>query len=118
MLTSAIFIGFPLASIHANNIAVSNVIVSKQNTSYGLNNIKNYTYVQFDLNWNNSWRTNTNSTNNWDDPWVFIKYRKAVGQWQHAKINVIVNSNGVCTPIPFIGIFQLLVKTSKFLEEM
>lgn len=70
-----------LRGAFANNIQVSNVILTNQD-------LLNDTYqIQFDLSWENSWRTSTFESN-WDAAWVFVKYR-VVGStdWQHAKIN-------------------------------
>ena len=97
----------------ANNVAVSNVVLTGQNTSSGLNNANNFTFVQFDLSWDNSWRTNSGSTNNWDAAWVFIKYRIAGGPWQHAKLNATGNSKGTGTTIPSIQV-GLLDESSPF----
>ncbi len=42
--------------------------------------------VQFDLSWENSWRTI--NANNWDAAWVFVKYRTSLtGPWLHANLN-------------------------------
>lgn len=54
----------------ANNISVSNVRLTGKNTT------SNYVMVEFDLSWENSWRT-TDAPNNWDAAWVFIKFRVA-----------------------------------------
>ncbi len=66
------FIGFLQQGI-ANNIAVSNTTLTGRNTSAGVNNAANYSMIQFDLSWSNSWRSGT--TNNWDAAWVFVKFR-------------------------------------------
>lgn len=43
--------------------------------------------VQFDLAWDNSWRTSSGPSN-WDAAWVFIKYRvKGQADWRHASLN-------------------------------
>ena len=63
-----------IITIHANNIAVSNVSVTGQNTSAGSNNAANFSLVQFNLSWENSWRTATGPAN-WDAAWVFVKFR-------------------------------------------
>ena len=99
-----ILINFPFSGILANNISVSNVKLSGQNTIAGINNTNNYTFVQFDLSWDNSWRTSSGSTNNWDAAWVFIKYRVASGPWQHAKLNATGNSKGTGLTIPSIQV--------------
>jgi len=73
------------AGIYANNIAVTNSKLTGQNTG------GQYTMVQFDLNWENSWRTSS-APYNWDAAWVFVKYRIPVtsggdGFWKHAWLN-------------------------------
>lgn len=72
-----------LSSAKANNIAVTNVALAGQNTSAGANNAANFTYIEFDLSWDNSWRTSS-SPNNWDAAWVFVKYRTVgTSVWNH-----------------------------------
>ena len=68
----------------ANNINVTNVGLTGQNTAAGVNNANNFTLVQFNLSWENSHRVSFGPTN-WDAAWVFIKYRVAGGVWQHAR---------------------------------
>jgi formylglycine-generating enzyme required for sulfatase activity len=58
----------------ANNIAVSNVQLVNKNTSAGPNSLENFAMVQFNLSWENAWRTSTGPSN-WDAAWVFVKYR-------------------------------------------
>jgi formylglycine-generating enzyme required for sulfatase activity len=74
------------SNAHANNISVSNVQIMGQDNSAGSNNAANFTMVQFDLSWENSWR-NSSGTNNWDAAWVFVKYRINNGAWQHTLLN-------------------------------
>jgi formylglycine-generating enzyme required for sulfatase activity len=74
------------SGLSANNINVSNVQLTGQNTSAGANNVSNFTLVQFNLSWENSWRF-TAGPGNWDAAWVFIKYRVGTGDWQHARLN-------------------------------
>ena len=62
------------AILHANNISVSNVTLTGQNTSAGANNAANFSLVKFNLSWENSWRISTGSTN-WDAAWIFVKFR-------------------------------------------
>ena len=38
--------------------------------------------AKFNLSWNYSWRQGSNP-NNWDAMWVFIKFRRNGGDWQH-----------------------------------
>ena len=42
--------------------------------------------IQFDLNWENSWRISSGPSN-WDAAWIFVKYRANSGSWAHARIN-------------------------------
>jgi len=72
--------------LHANNIAVSNVSTSGQNTTAGTNNSANYALVEFDVSWDNSWRTSSGPSN-WEAAWVFVKFRLGTGPWQHASLN-------------------------------
>lgn len=58
----------------ANNISVSNVTVTGQNTTAGANNVANFSLVQFNLSWENSWRVGDGPAN-WDAAWVFVKFR-------------------------------------------
>lgn len=76
----------------SNNILVSNVSLTGQNTSAGTNNAANFTFVKFDLSWDNSFRLGT-GPNNWDAAWVFVKFQITGGTgctastvWKHATI--------------------------------
>jgi formylglycine-generating enzyme required for sulfatase activity len=42
--------------------------------------------VSFDLSWNYSWRLSS-GISNWDAMWVFVKFRKNGGDWQHASLS-------------------------------
>jgi formylglycine-generating enzyme required for sulfatase activity len=75
----------------ANNITVSNLSLSNENR------FENYTFVTFDLTWENSWRLNTGAAN-WDAAWVFVKYRIGNGEWQHANLHNIEHTAGTGTP--------------------
>lgn len=68
--------------VHANNIQVSNVTLTDQNTA------SDFTMVQFDISWENSWRL-AGGPANWDAAWVFVKFRVGAGPWQHAWLNDI-----------------------------
>lgn len=70
----------------SNNISVSNISLVGQDTSAGTNNALNYTFVKFDLKWENSWRTNVDP-GNWDAAWIFVKYRVFGEEWKHAYLN-------------------------------
>ena len=68
--------------IQANNIQVTNVALREQNTAAKTLN------VQFNLSWDNSWRTSS-APNNWDAAWVFVKFRVGTGDWQHATLSSV-----------------------------
>jgi formylglycine-generating enzyme required for sulfatase activity len=70
----------------ANNIGLSNINIIGQNST------SHYSMVQFNISWENSWRTSSAEPYNRDAAWVFIKYRVnstngGDGQWRHATIN-------------------------------
>jgi len=64
----------------ANNISITSVSLTGQNTT------DDYTMVNFDISWENSWRVSTGPSN-WDAAWVFVKYRVSGGTWNHATLN-------------------------------
>ena len=86
---------YGVGTLHANNIQVTNVALTGQNAAQG------YWLVQFDLSWENSWRTDNlfpddgHDVGNWDAAWVFVKYRVGNGEWQHAKLHSSVRINTV-----------------------
>lgn len=70
---------------YANNVKVENVGIANQNNTLDVKDI------QFDISWDNSWRTSASPTN-WDACWVFAKYRKTSSTtWEHATLST---SNG------------------------
>jgi len=64
---------------HANGIRITNVSLTGQNTT------NQTTKVQFDVSWNNSWRVSARPVN-WDAACVFVKFRLANCNWEHARI--------------------------------
>jgi formylglycine-generating enzyme required for sulfatase activity len=70
-------------SARANDIVVSTATLTGQDITAGVNNAANFTFIRFDLNWSNSWRTSSTPFN-WDAAWVFVKYQ--------------INGGGLCTP--------------------
>jgi formylglycine-generating enzyme required for sulfatase activity len=65
----------------SNNIVISNTTLVNKNT------VSNYVFIQFDISWDNSWRTSSGPSN-WDAAWVFIKFRiKGQTDWSHASLN-------------------------------
>jgi formylglycine-generating enzyme required for sulfatase activity len=91
--STAVFVLFLLLGLtaDANNITVSNLSLSNENR------LENYTFVTFDLTWENSWRLNTGAAN-WDAAWVFVKYRIGNGEWQHANLHNTEHNVGTGTP--------------------
>ena len=82
------------AMLNANNITISNATMTGKNTT------DHFILVQFDISWENSWRTST-AENNWDAAWACVKYRKTGGAWQQAWLNEsghTVPAGSVITP--------------------
>jgi hypothetical protein len=89
----------------ANNIQVNNIALVNQNTTAGLNNAANHTFVQFDLTWDNSWRISAGPAN-YDAAWIFVKFQVfGSPEWQHATLSstdahhTIANNNGTAMTI-------------------
>ncbi|MEO7523198.1 MAG: SUMF1/EgtB/PvdO family nonheme iron enzyme [Ferruginibacter sp.] len=88
-----------LFTTKANNILVTNASLSGQNTT------THSTLVNFDVSWENSWRTSTNE-NNYDGAWIFVKFRKnGTTDWRHATINITGNTpaSGATVTVPADG---------------
>ncbi|MFT5998813.1 MAG: sulfatase activating formylglycine-generating enzyme [Neolewinella sp.] len=66
--------------LNANNIEVTNIVLTDQNVADGT------TVIQFDLSWENSWRISVGPAN-YDAAWVFAKFRVNGGAWRHASIS-------------------------------
>ncbi|MBI2271004.1 MAG: SUMF1/EgtB/PvdO family nonheme iron enzyme [Bacteroidetes bacterium] len=67
--------------VFGNGVTVSNIVLNGRNAT------SDYTLVNCDISWNNSWRTSAGPSN-WDAAWVFIKYRlKTQTTWNHATLN-------------------------------
>jgi formylglycine-generating enzyme required for sulfatase activity len=62
----------------ANNILVENISLTGQNTT------SDYTMVEFDISWDNSWLDIVN----WDAAWVFVKYKGSDSLWKHANLDI------------------------------
>jgi formylglycine-generating enzyme required for sulfatase activity len=64
-----------------NNPQIGPVTLVNQNA------ISDFTYLQFDASWENSWRSSTGAAN-WDALWVFAKFRRAGSTvWGHATLH-------------------------------
>ena len=82
-----LFLGMVPAAL-ANNITVTNTSLSGQNTT------SDFTLINFDVAWENSWRTSTNESN-YDGAWIFVKFRKnGTTDWRHCTINATGHANG------------------------
>ncbi|WP_273446373.1 SUMF1/EgtB/PvdO family nonheme iron enzyme [Neolewinella agarilytica] len=66
-------------TLQANNIEVTNIVLTDQNEGAGTS------VIQFDLSWENSWRISVGPAN-YDAAWVFAKFRVNGGAWRHAVI--------------------------------
>ncbi len=80
-------------ALRANNVTLSNISLTSQNTSAS----PKHTTIEFDVTWDNSWRTSVS----WDAVWVFAKFRIGTGDWKHASLSLdsthhsITTNNGV-----------------------
>ena len=74
----------------ANNILLSNITLTGHNT------VSDFTMVQFNLTWENSWRLPAGPSN-WDAAWVFVKYHVGTGPWLHAFLNNTGHISGAGT---------------------
>ncbi len=98
LLLASLLLFLLVPAVHANNIQVTNVTLTGQNTD------EDYWLVQFDLEWENSWRTDNlfpddgHYVGNWDAAWVFVKYRVNEVEWRHAKLHSSGHSTGSGTP--------------------
>lgn len=86
---------FVTAITFANNITVSAATLSGQNTT------AHTEVVNFNVAWENSWRTSINESN-YDGAWIFIKFRRLTGSadWRHCTLtiaNSVVGTGGTMT---------------------
>ena len=82
----AITILLTTLNVKANNIQLANVFLNGQNTT------SQFSLINFDVSWENSWRTITNESN-YDGAWIFVKFRKKSSfLWQHATIAPTISS--------------------------
>jgi hypothetical protein len=76
-----------LYTANANNIQVANVFLGAQVTAGA--QATHHTSINFDVQWDNSWRTSNNESN-YDGCWLFAKYRKlGTSLWKHASLNYV-----------------------------
>lgn len=96
--------------IFANNITISNVSLSNKST------LQESTYhLNFDVAWENSWRTSTNESN-YDGAWVFFKFRLSnTSEWKHLTLIQPDNSSpaiGATIQIPNDGAGLFIYRTA------
>jgi len=92
-LVIMLFVGLQGQDALANNLRVTNVVMSAGDVGY--------TYVQFNVSWDNSWKASWMETGvtpnitltNWDAAWIFVKYRFQGGDWQHASLSTTNNEH-------------------------
>ena len=87
LLLRLLLLLFPVGltfTAQANNLVISNVSLTGQNTA------EDYCYIRFDISWENSWRTSS-APNNWDAAWIFAKYRIGSSTWNHVMLNTTGN---------------------------
>ncbi len=86
ILTAAFMLLLFATNLRANDIVVSNISLTDENTT------DKFVMVQFDLSWENSWRISSGPAN-WDAAWVFVKYRITAANggddlWKHAWLSI------------------------------
>ncbi len=84
----------------ANNVQVSNITLAGQDRA------RDFTLVQFDITWENSWR----DPGKHDAAWVFVKYSTDGGAtWNHATLaasgHTAPSGSTIDTPSDSMGVF-------------
>ncbi|MEQ9423361.1 MAG: hypothetical protein RJQ09_03005 [Cyclobacteriaceae bacterium] len=79
-ILTALLVTSAKSALLANNVAISNVTLTGQDTG------NDFTLIQFDISWENSWRVSSGPAN-YDAVWVFAKYRVGGGAWNHVWLN-------------------------------
>ncbi len=65
-------------NVFSNNLIIANAAITNTNAT------EDYSQIQFDISWENSWR----DSENWDAAWVFIKYQISGSNiWNHATLS-------------------------------
>ncbi|MEY4668885.1 MAG: hypothetical protein RL518_1584 [Pseudomonadota bacterium] len=77
LLVSLYLLAVPREAL-ANDIQITNLTVHPYSGGNG--------EVEFDITWQNSWRSTTEPYN-WDAAWIFCKIRRNGGNWAHLKLN-------------------------------
>jgi hypothetical protein len=79
LLVLILAILLPSISAYSSSLEITNIALVNRDDGAGTID------VQFDLSWRNSWRL-AEPPYNWDAVWIFIKFRKNNGAWQHATL--------------------------------
>ena len=89
----------------ANNISIDGTVTLTDQSTAG-EQPTHYTHIEFDISWDNSWRTSA-APNNWDAAWVFAKYKVTDkgsgsgtpdGEWRHCTLNSSGHTAPTSTP--------------------
>lgn len=75
-----VLVPMTLSRAWAGNLQITNIQRGRINYATGSSEVK------FDVSWENSFRLTT-APGNWDAVWLFIKFRKNGGAWQHASLD-------------------------------
>ncbi len=99
-LITLAFILFAMQTVWSNNVVVSNISLTGQDAA------NNFTFVQFNITWENSWR----EAGNYDASWVFVKFSVDGGAtWSHATLATSGHSapggSTIDTPADGKGVF-------------
>lgn len=86
LFANILFLLLFIFTLKANNVKIDSAPII---TGTDVNN--DYTNIQFDMSWDNSWRNATN----WDAVWVFVKYKVGTGNWQHAYLSTNATHHNV-----------------------
>jgi uncharacterized protein (TIGR02145 family) len=90
--------GMSFTYLLANNIQITNIRFAGNDAPEG------YRDIEFNLQWENSWRTDKLvpdfplDRGNWDAAWVFLKYRVDDSAWKHARLDISGHATGSGTP--------------------
>lgn len=92
-----------LQNAYANNVVVSNISLTGQSTG------SDFTFVEFDITWDNSWSVNTGPSQQ-DVCWIFVKYSTDSGlTWKHATLatsgHIAASGSGVSAGSDGKGVF-------------
>jgi formylglycine-generating enzyme required for sulfatase activity len=92
ILTAGLF-----SNVQANDIRITNVQISQTSAIPG----DEFVVVQFDLEWDNSFRVADGVHSNWDAAWLFMKYKDTEAKnvnWGHATLSSNLGEHTVSNP--------------------